>query len=296
MERDRGTGPLNRARQFSLFDWGSRVVGGWRLPIREPVRERRVIEDGRGGAEVTWVGHATILVDLGGFRFITDPIFSRRIVVPRRLVHPGREPHELQDLGAVLVTHAHMDHLDVPSHRLMPREATLVTPPRVSRYLRRIGYREAIELDWWESATLPGGVEITAVPAKHWGTRGLFPDGNGYGGYVVRRGDFHWYFTGDTAYFDGFREIGERFPLDVACLPIGAYHPPSFRNVHMSPEDAYRAFVDLGARHMIPVHFETFILSMEPIGEPRRKIEALRASNGHHDRVHVLRPGETLAL
>ncbi|MCA9772591.1 MAG: MBL fold metallo-hydrolase [Myxococcales bacterium] len=295
MKRDRLDDRMERLRGFSLREWTARTLGANFLPIRDPVRDRRAV-DARHGVEVTWIGHATILVDLPGFRFITDPFLTRRVVIPRRLVHPGRSPEELQDLNAVLVTHAHMDHLDIPSHRLLPRNAVLVTPPKVSRYLRRIGYRAVHELGWWETVTLGDGVEVTAVPAKHWGTRGLLPDGNGYGGYVVRHRDFCWYFAGDTAYFDGFHEIGRRFSIDLACLPIGAYHPPSFREVHMNPEDAYRAFIDLGAAHLLPVHFETLVLSMEPIGEPRDRIEALRGSNGHSDRVHVLSPGMSLGF
>ena len=120
-----------------------------------------------------------------------------------------------------------------------------------------------MELSWWEELQL-GGTRITATPAKHWGARVIRDMHRGYGGYCLSGGGHSIYHSGDTAYFGGFREIGQRLNPDVALLPIGAYHPENFRAVHASPEDALRGFVDMGARHMIPMHFGTFKLSQEP--------------------------------
>jgi L-ascorbate metabolism protein UlaG (beta-lactamase superfamily) len=136
-------------------------------------------------------------------------------------------------------------------------------------------------------------VEVTHVPARHWGARIVRDMHRGYGGYVLRAKGHSIYHAGDTAYFNGFREIGERLKPEVALLPIGAYHPESYRSVHTSPEDAIQGFLDLGARYMVPMHYGTFRLSHEPVEEPlqRLKIEAKR--RGIERRVCVLEEGVT---
>jgi L-ascorbate metabolism protein UlaG (beta-lactamase superfamily) len=131
------------------------------------------------------------------------------------------------------------------------------------------------------------------VPVKHWGTRGLLPDNRGYTGYLVEGKAGTVFFPGDTAYFSGFREYGACYHIDVALLPIGAYQPPAFRHVHMNPEDALQAFLDLRARYMVPIHWGTFVVSYEPIDEPVRWLRQLASQAGVANRVAVLRHGES---
>jgi L-ascorbate metabolism protein UlaG (beta-lactamase superfamily) len=246
-----------------------------------------------GGISVTYVGHATVLVRLDGATLLTDPVYSSRLILPKRLVAPGVRLEHLPPLDVVLVSHGHMDHLDVPTHRRLPKAETVAVVARnLADLVAGCGYREIVELGWGEELTIRG-VRITALPVKHWGTRSLLPDGRGYTGFLVEHAHGTVFFPGDTAYFPGFRDYGRRYAIDVALLPIGAYSPPSFRRVHMNPEDALTAAADLGARYMVPIHWGTFVVSYEPIDEPVRWLLALAEERGLSERVAVLRHGES---
>lgn len=241
---------------------------------------------------VTYVGHATALVQLGALNLLTDPVYSSRLLLPKRMVEPGIPLAELPALEVVLVSHGHFDHLDLPTHRRLPKEAAVVCAAGLADLLRPCGYREVVELKWGDRLTLRG-ITITAVPVKHWGTRALLFDERGYTGFVIESTAGTVFFPGDTAYFDGFREYGRRYDIDVALLPIGAYSPAAFRRVHMNPADALQAFADLRARYMVPIHWGTFMVSYEPTHEPPRWLRALARANGVGERVLILRPGES---
>jgi len=252
-----------------------------------------VATDPAGGISVTYVGHATVLIRLDGATLLTDPVYSSRLVLPKRLVAPGVALEALPPLDVVLVSHGHMDHLDVPTHHRLPKRGTVaVVAKNLSGLVAGAGYAEVIELAWGDSTTVKG-VRITALPVKHWGTRYLWPDERGYTGFLLEHPDGTVFFPGDTAYFPGFREYGRRWTIDVALLPIGAYSPPSFRRVHMNPEDALRVLVDLDARHMVPIHWGTFVVSYEPVDEPIAWLADLARERGLTDRVAVLRHGES---
>ncbi len=256
--------------------------------------------------QITYVGHATCLLELPGFTVLTDPVWSSRIVLPKRLVAPGVPLERLPPVDAVVVSHAHLDHCDRPTLRRLARRfaaAALVTPRGFTDLAAGLGFARHVELSLWEawSPARPapaGGGRVTLVPARHWGRRSGFDRGpRGFGGFVVEAGGRAVFFAGDTAYFEGFREIGRRFPaLDAALLPIGAYSPPSFRGVHCDPDDALRAFLDLGARRMVPIHWGTFVLSYEPPEEPMARLAARIAGTPLEHRIARLAHGETLVL
>jgi L-ascorbate metabolism protein UlaG (beta-lactamase superfamily) len=168
----------------------------------------------------------------------------------------------------------------------------VVVPSDVGDIVRGLGFSEVIELRWWESYAA-GGLTITHTPAKHWGTRWIMDGHRGYGGYFVAGGARPLYYSGDTAYFTGFQEIGARLRPEVALLPIGAYTPDSYRAVHTSPEDALRAFQDLGAEVMVPMHYGTFWLAEEPLEEPLPRLLASAEREGLADRIAVVGEGET---
>ena len=248
------------------------------------VTRKPVLAD-RSELGVTFIGHSSFFLQIAGKNILIDPNFARWIFVLKRLRQPGLRLRDLPPIDAVLVSHAHFDHLHRPSLRAIARltrrrsgkRPVIVVPRHVRDLVSDLGYGRIVELDWWEELRL-GHLEITHVPSRHWGARILRDMYRGYGGYVLKAGGHSLYHAGDTAYFDGFREIGERLRPEVALLPIGAYRPDSYRAMHTSPEDAVQAFVDLGARCMVPMHYGTFRLSHEPMEEPlqRLKLEAKR--------------------
>ncbi len=249
---------------------------------------------------VTFIGPSSFLLQVGGKNVMVDPNFARWLFILKRLRRPGLRLGDLPPIDAVLVTHAHFDHLHKPSLRTIARNTrrkagkppVLVVPKHVRDLVAGLGYREIVELEWWQTHEV-AGLEVTHTPSRHWGARMLRDYHRGFGGYVIRNHRHAIYHAGDTAYFQGFREIGRRLQPELALLPIGAYNPPSFRNVHTSPEDALQAFRDLGAKWMVPMHYGTFRLSHEPVHEPVERLEQGAKAAGLQDRVIVLEEGVT---
>ena len=255
---------------------------------------------GNGDLGVTFIGHASFFVQIGGRSVLIDPNFARWLFVLKRLRRPGLRVRDLPPIDLVLVTHAHFDHLHRPSLRAIVQNnlrtsgtaPAIIVPTHVSDLVADLGFSEIIELDWWKTSH-DGDLSVTHVPSRHWGARILKDSHRGYGGYVLQAGKHSVYHAGDTAYFAGFREIGRRLSPELALLPIGAYNPPQFRNVHANPADATRAFLDLNARWMVPMHYGTFRLSHEPIDEPLQLLDEEARSAGIADRVFVLQEGIT---
>jgi len=282
-----------RASQFTRLVRRSAVT-----PRTGQTHKPQLVANGQLG--VTFIGHASFFLQMGGMNVVIDPNFARWLFVLKRLRRPGLLLHDLPPIDVVLVTHAHFDHLHRQSLRAIARQTrreagrapALVVPHHVFDLVSDLGFREIIELEWW-NAYHAGGLEVTHVPSRHWGARVLKDSYRGYGGYVLRAGKHSVYHAGDTAYFAGFREIGRRLSPQVALLPIGAYNPPQFRNVHTSPADAMQAFLDLKARWMVPMHYGTFRLSHEPIDEPLEWLAQEARSAGVKDRVVVLEEGIT---
>jgi L-ascorbate metabolism protein UlaG (beta-lactamase superfamily) len=249
---------------------------------------------------ITFIGHSSFLVQTAGQNLLFDPVFSTWLILLRRQRRPGVRVRDLPPIDIVLLSHAHMDHLDRSSlrrvvratRRRTGRSPIAVVPSDVSDIVRRLGFSQVIELRWWEGYAA-GDLTITHTPAKHWGTRWIMDGHRGYGGYSVEGGARRLYYSGDTAYFAGFHEIGARLRPEVALLPIGAYTPESYRAVHASPEDALRAFQDLGAEVMVPMHYGTFWLSEESLEEPLPRLLASAERLGLSERVAVVAEGET---
>jgi L-ascorbate metabolism protein UlaG (beta-lactamase superfamily) len=258
----------------------------------------RLVTNGELG--VTFIGHASFFLQMGGQSVVVDPNFARWLFVLKRLRRPGLRVADLPAIDVVLVSHAHFDHLHRPSLRAIVQNnlrtrgvaPAIIIPTHVSDLVSDLGFSEIIELDWWKSSR-HHNLQITHVPSRHWGARILKDSHRGYGGFVLKAGKHSVYHAGDTAYFGGFREIGRRLAPELALLPIGAYNPPQFRNVHASPADAMQAFLDLKSRWMVPMHYGTFRLSHEPVEEPLQLLDQEASAAGIKDRVVVLQEGVT---
>jgi L-ascorbate metabolism protein UlaG (beta-lactamase superfamily) len=253
-----------------------------------------------GELGVTFIGHASFFVQMGGQNIVIDPNFAQWLFVLKRLRQPGVRVRDLPPIDLVLVTHAHFDHLHRPSLRALAQHTrrrrgqppTIVVPHQVFDLVSDLGFDEVVELGWWNNYR-HRGLTVTHVPSRHWGARILKDAHRGYGGYVLNDGQHSVYHAGDTAYFPGFREIGKRLAPEVALLPIGAYNPPTFRNVHANPADATRAFLDLKSNWMVPMHYGTFRLSHEPMEEPLQLLDQEARAAGIEKKVAVLEEGIT---
>lgn len=239
-----------------------------------------------GTVAVTWAGHASWVIRVGGLTVLTDPVWSRRILgTPARITPVGVRWEDLPPVDAVVISHNHYDHLDAPTLRRLPRNTPMFVPAGLARWCRRRRFTHVTELDWWEAAELPAGnggtgtVRFDFVPAHHWSKRTLTDTCRSlWGGWVLSDGATgqRVYFAGDTGYGHWFEEIGRRHPgIDLALLPIGAYEPRWWlSDVHADPEEAVRACQDVGARNMAPMHWATFLLSAEPVMEPLERVRA----------------------
>jgi L-ascorbate metabolism protein UlaG (beta-lactamase superfamily) len=246
---------------------------------------------------VAWLGHATVLLNFHGSWVLTDPALERRIGIgrgraklgPRRLVQPALRPHELPPLDLVLLSHAHMDHTDLGTLRLLPRQLPVVVQPGNRDLVCR--FRHVHELPWGRSIEL-GGLCIESTETRHWGARMLADHHRGYGGYLLEKAGWRVLFAGDTAYTDVLTKYRQRGPIDLAILPIGAYDP--WINNHASPEQAWTMFRALDAEYVLPVHHSTFRLSRDAVDEPIQRF--LAAAGSEQWRVVATQVGATWSL
>jgi L-ascorbate metabolism protein UlaG (beta-lactamase superfamily) len=261
---------------------------------------------------VTFIGHSSFLIQIANRNLLIDPVFAKRLVILRRARRPGIRIQDLPPIDAVLLSHAHMDHLNIPSLRKIVRHTVRITgvpphaivPKGVSDLVEKLGFRTVTEMQWWDDITIPADIPteeltVTMTPCQHWGARMFSDTHRHYGGYVIESkgqggtAGHSVYHSGDTAYFPAFRDIGQRLHPRVALLPIGAYFPDSYRAVHTNPEEGLQAFLDLGsATTMIPMHFGTFPLGREPMEEPPIRLMDAAKKAGIASQIKILNEGE----
>jgi N-acyl-phosphatidylethanolamine-hydrolysing phospholipase D len=264
-----------------------------------------------GELAATWIGHSTVLLQVGGLNILTDPVFSQRAFPvqwagPRRIMDPAMSIDALPPLDIVLLSHTHYDHLDRRAVRRIAAahpQATWIVPLGVGAYIRGWGVREIRELDWWQEARVHD-VRVTATPARHFSAR-RFGDRNRtlWCGFAFEVADRRVFFAADTAYHPEFGDVAARCgPFDLVMIPIGAYDPRWFMHVvHVDPDEAVRIYQDLIAAHpgkphplMLGIHWGTFRLTDEAMDEPpRRAAERWSALGLLDDRLWVARFGET---
>lgn len=252
------------------------------------------------GLHAAWLGHSTVLLKIDGFTILTDPVFSTRVglnlgpftVGIKRLIDVAASLDELPPIDLVLLSHAHMDHFDLPSlHRLENAATHVVTAEKTSDLLRTRRYRAVHELRW-NTRVRAGEAEVTAFQVAHWGARMRSDVYRGYNGYLVEIGQHRIVFGGDTAYTESFKQLRSSKPVELAIMPIGAYDP--WIRVHCNPEQAWAMANQAGAEYVLPVHHQTFQLSREPRSEPIERIVA--AAGSQPERVCLHDIGEEFHL
>lgn len=256
-----------------------------------------------GAATVTWVGHATLLVQLDGVNVLTDPHWSGQaspftFAGPKRVTAPAVAFEALPPVHVVIISHDHYDHLDVATVRRLAAEhrPRFLVPLGMKAWFADLGITDVDELDWWDARTVRG-LTFTCVPAQHFAQRAPWDMNRRlWAGWTVAGRDRRLYFAGDTGSYDGLKEIGARLgPFDLAAIPIGAYLPPVImKQVHTDPRTALDVFADVRARAMIAIHWGTFDLADEPLAEPPRLLEQHARERGlGPDRVWIFKHGET---
>ena len=292
------------------------VLGRARSLVRRAVRrepERGALpvsihNDGAGlranGSEptVTWIGHATLLVQLDGVNILTDPIWNDHAgplgLGPRRLVPPGLRFEDLPPIHAVIISHDHYDHLDLPTVLLLAHthHPRFFVPLGIGSWLAEHGVHDAVELDWWERSTFRG-LTFVATPAQHSSGRTLTDQNlRLWCSWAILGHHRRFFFGGDTGYTPAMAEIGRELgPFDVAAIPIGGYsafnlHHPN----HVSPEEGIQLFEDVRGRLLVPMHWGTFALNREPFREPPERLLAEALRRGLEERVALLSQGQSI--
>jgi N-acyl-phosphatidylethanolamine-hydrolysing phospholipase D len=296
--------PLSRRVSFFVSRVLSTTFAPRTIDLPRVANDGRALRDATGAPTLTWVGHATLLIQLDGMNVLTDPHWSERASPvswggPKRVMPPGLAFEDLPPIHVVLISHDHYDHLDVATVRRLAEthRPRFLVPLGLKAWFADLGIHDVEELDWW-NARERGALRFTCVPAQHFSGRSLGSQNRTlWAGWVIEGPTRRAFFSGDTGYDPAiFREIGTRLgPFDVAAVSIGAYLPPvMMRAVHTTPEEALRIFADLRGRHFVPIHWGTFDLADEPLDEPPRRLAAEAARLGlGDDRVWLFRHGET---
>jgi len=244
----------------------------------------------KGQVAITWIGHASFLIQFTDLNVLIDPNFANWLFLLKRVKRAGMKIQDLPPIDLVLLTHAHFDHFHKPSLRRLPYPKIGVMPWGMADLARDLGFSRTVELDWWETFCHKDW-KVTFTPSQHWGARTLRDMHRGYGGFVLEHQGRKIYHAGDSAYFDGFKEIGQHLVPEIALLPIGAYHPDTFRKVHMGPDEAMKAFKDLKSKWLVPMHYGTFKLSFEDLEEPPRWLRQIAEQEKLTERLRFLVEG-----
>ena len=258
---------------------------------------------------LTWIGHATVLLQIGGYNILTDPHFSRRAspvqwAGPQRVAPLGLAFENLPPIDIVVISHDHYDSLDEPTIKKLRRrpggeKTRFYVPLGLKKWFTRRGVEQVIEMDWWDRSQ-NGRLEIIAIPVQHWSKRSLFSRNKTlWAGWVIKADDFRFIFVGDTGYTPDFKAIGKKLgPFDLAAIPIGAYEPRWFMaRHHVNPEESVQIHKDIGSKKSVAIHWGTFILTDEPLDEPPEKLAvALQQNQISPEDFLVLKHGETIIL
>ena len=301
------TGRERARRNIQRRNWLAHLWREWTVESRRPVAPAFARPNPKtwsnGDVTAAWLGHSTVLINFFGVTIITDPVFSDRIGIrlpfltlgPKRLTQPALAFSDLPPIDVVLLSHAHFDHIDRTTLKCFSKTTRVITARNTRDLLRGTNFAEIIVLDWNETIQLhPHGLdlEISAFQPNHWGARMQYDEHRGYNSYVISRGGKRIVYGGDTAMTNAFAKLHNGIPFDLAIMSIGAYDP--WIRAHATPEQAIAMADAAGARFIMPVHHQTFRLSVEPFREPIERFT--RALTQAPERIALREIGETFVL
>jgi N-acyl-phosphatidylethanolamine-hydrolysing phospholipase D len=282
--------------------------GGWQTVLPSVKPDVAFLKANRTERTITWLGHATVLLQTGGVNIITDPVFSER-TAPVQFAGPKRQVpfmmtmDELPDIDVVFISHNHYDHLDlgtIEQFKTRFPNAKYIVPLGLKAWFDELGVDNVRELDWWDVVRF-GAIDYTFVPAQHWSKRSLSDTNRSlWGGIVIEdktATPWRFIYTGDTGYSKDFKDIAAKFPggFDWAAIPIGAYEPRWFMKAqHVNPDESVQILSDLGAKQALAVHWGAWRLTDEPLDQPPKDLAVALAKQGvAAERFYVFKNGES---
>ena len=260
-------------------------------------KQEKELQNNRRSFSLTWVGHATFLIQMDGLNILTDPVWSKWMGTQKRLTDPGISLDALPEIDIVVISHGHYDHLDFKTIKRIKGDPEFYVPAGLKSAFTRRAYKHVTEANWWDNFT-EGGLKISFVPAQHWSKRTMTDTNTSHwGGWILEDTSTSQsvYFVGDTGYFKGFKDIEEKFDIDIVLMPIGAYEPEWFMKIsHINPEDGIKAFMDLKGKKFVPMHYGAYRLAddtgPEALGRLLKEWDRL---NLDEDLLKLLNLGET---
>jgi L-ascorbate metabolism protein UlaG (beta-lactamase superfamily) len=269
-----------------------KVLGG----VKERIQKTR-------GDFVLWIGHNSFLLRIDNRYWLTDPVFSKRALIPARKTPPALSVNDLNEIATdltIIITHNHYDHLDEDSIRSLPKNARVFVPKGLGEVVKKMNKVNVYEMNWWGEINISGSEKLICLPAQHWSLRiGVDRNSTLWASYLLKTNNYNIYFAGDSGYYKGFREIGRKYPgIDYAFMPITAYHPRWFMHYqHMNIPENLKAFKELGAKYFIPSQWGTFHLGDEPVGFPALELKReIKKRNLDKSRFKILNLGEIMPL
>ena len=255
----------------------------YRARSKKPIQQDWAIEYNHVSSltpTITWIGHSTFLIELDGITILTDPIFGNASLLFKRIFPPGIPLEKLKSIDYILLSHNHRDHMDARSLlQLRHHNPQVMVPLGDKKWFDRRAFRLVQEKNWWESSTFMhngNALKLTFLPAHHWSQRSVFDRNKSlWGSWMIEYKDYTIYFAGDTAYAAHFKKIKAAFsPIDIALMPIGPCEPRKWmKEAHISAEQAGEAFLELGAKQFIPMHWGTFYFGIDALHQPLEQLQ-----------------------
>lgn len=285
-----------------LFKWqferfGKRIDNSYNIPTVKRT-EVTFLNSNHSIPTITWIGHSTFLIQMNGMNILTDPVWVKHVGISKRLTPPGLSIDELPPIDIVFISHSHYDHLHYASLKKLTGNPTYYVPAGLANSFIKKGFTKTIECNWWDEHHFEE-LDIAFVPAQHWTRRTPFDTNiSHWGGWIIASKQHTIYFAGDSGFFEGFLDIGDKYEIDYCLMPIGSYDPEWFLAMqHVSPEEAIEAYINTRSKFFIPMHYGTFQLADDTTEEALARLTAeWRKRKLNKSNLNILKIGETIRM